>query len=470
MTSLEIPIPELEQLFQNICKRKKNCIFIISKIQSLTHMKGLHEGMMSLLDQAISLNPTKSNTYFYKAVFLLELEKYQDALVLLDKALNINPKDKYTNYYKAQVLYKLNQKEEAIKFCEKELQIVPSCPHSHLLKGKISYDLGRYSEAVPSLEESLKLDSTNLLAYLVKAKALQKLGNLHEAKLFCETGLKIFPDKYQLHLLKGRICYELGEYLLAISSAEIAIKLNAKNPEAYVLKAMGACKLRRDEEAMRTFDEAIRLDPRNSVTIYLKKGMALFEICRYPEAINCFTHLITLGFRKGYYLRGKAYLHDNQLQLALEDLEQATVAIERGEIEGTEAKQLRELIKDYKKRIMEELKGIKESEMDQENKDPNLRTREDEAVTFKVKAKSLPLQENNSVITEFPMNPMTPRVVSQQKELNFKLIQSETKFNQVAEYSSTRCTEEQDRSSFLNIDSLKEIEEAKKRESCCAMF
>lgn len=94
--------------------------------------------------------------------------------------------------------------------------------------------------------------------------------------------------------------------------------------EALLRIADGFLETRFNKEALLYFDKALALQP-DDPHIHSQKGVALYGICRFPEALECFTKAIALDSRhhSAYFNRGSIYYEMQEYALAKEDFLEA---------------------------------------------------------------------------------------------------------------------------------------------------
>jgi tetratricopeptide (TPR) repeat protein len=112
-----------------------------------------YAAMLPLAEQAIRIDPTDANFYFYKGTALSGLQRHSEALSTFEQAILLDPKE---------ALYQVN-------------------------RGRALKDLKRYGEALMAYDQALRIDSQmgtydNSAAWEGKSEVLELLGRKQEAK------------------------------------------------------------------------------------------------------------------------------------------------------------------------------------------------------------------------------------------------------------------------------------------------
>jgi len=102
----------------------------------------------------------------------------------------------------------------------------------------------------------------------------------------------------------------------------MAIKLNPKNNDYYNTRGYVKIKLKNYEEAIKDFDLSLQINSTENPKAKANKGLALFELGKFIEAIKWFTNslLIIKDDPELLYYRGLCYLRTGNKIDACNDL------------------------------------------------------------------------------------------------------------------------------------------------------
>ena len=140
-----------------------------------------YERAIALFDQALASDTTMIRqsdallyTYQGKSYALIQLNKYEDAVMTLDEGLKIYPKDFMLWNNKGYALYNLGKYPDALKSYDTALSIDQNYTPSLVNKGDTLYKMGRFTDAVDAFSKANVTDPGN-------SKAMEGLEKAQEA-------------------------------------------------------------------------------------------------------------------------------------------------------------------------------------------------------------------------------------------------------------------------------------------------
>ncbi len=142
-----------EKVLEILNKINKNdsiyCNVLISKSYYLLNSEKYEEAI-KVTDEGLNLNCYDSNLSFYinKGLAYIYLEKYDDALKIYNKGLEIYPKYYLLWHNKGVVLERLNKADEAITAYQNAITLNPIYAKSHLQLGNLCYKQELISQAL----------------------------------------------------------------------------------------------------------------------------------------------------------------------------------------------------------------------------------------------------------------------------------------------------------------------------------
>jgi tetratricopeptide (TPR) repeat protein len=107
------------------------------------------------LDQALTVNPASSKTWYERGCALADAGDYTEALVSFNRALTLQPDDVASWVFQSVMLIHLERYEEALRSCDRALEIKPKDAEALLFRGVALQRLGRYRGAYASYENAL---------------------------------------------------------------------------------------------------------------------------------------------------------------------------------------------------------------------------------------------------------------------------------------------------------------------------
>jgi tetratricopeptide (TPR) repeat protein len=127
-----------------------------------------YERAIALFDQALASDTTMIRqsdallyTYQGKSYALIQLNKYEDAVMTLDEGLKIYPKDFMLWNNKGYALYNLGKYPDALKSYDTALSIDQNYTPSLVNKGDTLYKMGRFTDAVDAYSKANVTDPGN---------------------------------------------------------------------------------------------------------------------------------------------------------------------------------------------------------------------------------------------------------------------------------------------------------------------
>jgi tetratricopeptide (TPR) repeat protein len=195
-----------------------NIAFSISQGDTL-HKQGKYQEAAYAYMQAIAFNLNAVIKTPYKGNALADLQKAEDAL-----ALDPRSTAAYRNTVSA--LLELQRYEEALVICKQFMQsdfYIIAVDYSN--KAYALTMLGRYEEALQACEQALRLKVRLAVAYKNKAYALYGMKCYTETLQACEQALYLKPDLAAVYALMGMAFFQLEEY----ENASMAFSLWSKH-------------------------------------------------------------------------------------------------------------------------------------------------------------------------------------------------------------------------------------------------
>ena len=200
-------------------------------------------------------------------------------------------------------------------------------PDSLLIKVKlIQYyrDSEDFNKAISTANEALQKDSLNDKLWDIKATLhFENDDTLNAIKSF-ETALKINPSPRFLILLGSLYAQTKNIRALDMADALLQSKLPETEKEALFIKGFYYNYTGAYKQAIGFFDKCLALDHMHMFA-YREKGIALYEMGKYEDAITVLDKAVTLQnkFDEGYYWLGRCLEKLNRPTEAIEEYKTA---------------------------------------------------------------------------------------------------------------------------------------------------
>ena len=200
-------------------------------------------------------------------------------------------------------------------------------PDSLLLKEQLIQfyrDNEDYDKAIASVTEALLNDSLNTRLWDIKATLhFENDDPLNAIKSF-ETALKINPSPRFLILLGSLYAQTKNIRALDMADALLQSKLPETEKEALFIKGFYYNYTGAYKQAIVFFNKCLALDHMH-LFAYREKGIALYEMGKYEDAITVLDKAVTLQnkFDEGYYWLGRCLEKLNRPNEAIEEYKTA---------------------------------------------------------------------------------------------------------------------------------------------------
>ncbi|MCT7961020.1 tetratricopeptide repeat protein [Laspinema sp. D1] len=310
-------------------------------------------------------DPTNPNNWLKRAIELINLAQYQDAITCLESAIQLEPNHPEAWLQKTYAFWELKQYPEALESSKRALDLNPNNVMALILRGAIlANGFEMYVEALDVFNQALLIDGQNedaiknrelmrsklsdlgfsqeeisqpekipFLFDLNNPQDCQKLGDFRksqgkyrEALLMYQRVLSMNPNDDDLWREKGNILWQLGEFQSGCDVYQKAIELNPNNIENYLAFGNNLLSKEINEGALACFNNVLRLTAMKSWKGWVGRGDALLNLGEYKEALDSFVQGImrqgvsstSLDYQEGtgalYYSLGCAHVREARKQ------------------------------------------------------------------------------------------------------------------------------------------------------------
>jgi tetratricopeptide (TPR) repeat protein len=147
------------------------------------------EQALTSINQAIQINSSKANYYWYKSVILNELDEQEQALVAADTAVRLNPKEAQSWADRGMILCKLRRFDEALKSEDLAVRLQP-CASFYAYKGGILSIQKRWLEGKQAFDNAIVCQPDVVSCYYQRATCEEKLGQWNNVLKDCSITIK----------------------------------------------------------------------------------------------------------------------------------------------------------------------------------------------------------------------------------------------------------------------------------------
>ncbi|MBN2520044.1 MAG: caspase family protein [Bacteroidales bacterium] len=246
----------------------------------------------------LSENLISNDEIFYNAGRIQYLLKnYEKAVELLNKATYVNKRHEEAYLYKIKALIELNKFEDAIIQSEQLLGINANNAVNHYYHGLISDSLGKHDRAEYDYAQALVLNKSYEEAYIALAKVKVKLNKKREAVQVCDHVIKLNDRSINGYLTRAEIHHELLEYPSAINDLSKIILLQPSNVEIYIKRGIYYLEFNQPQNAINDFSKALTFEQEN-INAYYYRGRAYEEAINNEMAVKDYKQVISIAQNK----------------------------------------------------------------------------------------------------------------------------------------------------------------------------
>ncbi len=196
-------------------------------------------------------------------------------------------------------------------------------PDSLLLKEQLIQfyrDIADYDKAIATTKGALEKDSLSDRLWDIKGTLYFENDDTLNAVNSFETALKINPSPRYFILLGSVYAQTKNIKALDMADALQQTKLPETEKEAFFIKGLYFTYTGEKIKAIGFFDKCLALDYMHMFA-YREKGIALYDLCKYEQAITVLDKAVTLqnNFDEGYYWRGRCLEKLNKPNEAIEE-------------------------------------------------------------------------------------------------------------------------------------------------------
>lgn len=250
----------------------------------------------------------------------IALGELNQAFEHLETAIGLDAQHLPAYFIRAGLYQNLQENEQALADINKCLEIKPL--HAELLQSrvKIHTDLGNIEGAEADYLALIASDERNLGYLMDFASFLLANKQYKQAENRLDTLLDFNPESSVFMLQRAQARFGQKKYEDALEDCKSALLYDALNPEIYLLIADIKLGLYDTEEAIAILSEGIDKYAHESTRLHKRRGELFMKEYDFFNAAEDFKKLAESvpDAGEGYYLLGKAYQEQSNLQEAYE--------------------------------------------------------------------------------------------------------------------------------------------------------
>jgi eukaryotic-like serine/threonine-protein kinase len=182
---------------------------------SLAHIRFWYEwdwhGAERDFKKALELNPGYGTAHLWYALYLIAMERVDEAIAEVKQAQELDPLAVVINLNVSRVLYFARQYDQAAEQCLKTLELYPNFFLAHRRLGQIYERKQMYDQALKEFERALALAPNNSETISVKGYTLAAAGRAAEAEQVLEELKELSKQIYVSPYSLSRVLFGLGK-------------------------------------------------------------------------------------------------------------------------------------------------------------------------------------------------------------------------------------------------------------------
>lgn len=281
---------------------------------------------IDLCNQALKADPSTIETYYFRAIYLVDVGDFEKADRDFDKFLEYRPDNAEALNGRGYCRQRLGRHPEAIRDFGLSIANNNESLDFVLNNRGWSYAMQEdYEKAIKDLEQATKLNPALIEAFFRKGWCLQQVNQHADAIRAFDLAINQQTNYVQAWYLRGVSKSALTYHKEAILDYNKVLSVEPGNTDALLARAYSRISLEKFADAIDDCSALIRLDPSNSEA-YNTRGYCQLQKNQNSLAVADFTKSLDLKNTTPYLVytnRGQAYIKLQLYREALTDFQQA---------------------------------------------------------------------------------------------------------------------------------------------------
>lgn len=189
------------------------------------------------LNRAIAIDPSWSESYFFRGISYAYLEDFSTALANLSKYILLEPNDGKGYFERANIKIELKDYYGALSDFNKDIELTPqSSGPAYFERGGVKFALKDYNGAILDFKRAITLDpelSSDAYANLAWINFNQ--NKFTEAMADANKSISINNSNASVYAIRGEIKFKLKDYNGCIEDVDTAINLDKYLTSSYLI-------------------------------------------------------------------------------------------------------------------------------------------------------------------------------------------------------------------------------------------
>jgi len=181
------------------------------------------------LAAVLAEDPENPAAHSFKAMCLLERERYDDAVEAAERGAALGPNRPFSFYVLSLAWLRRRHYDKAQSFINEAISLDPEDADYRAFSGKIACVQQQWEDALESADAALAIDPEHVEALNLRAEALRKLGRSDDAQPQLQEALRLNPDCSETHASLGWNYLDQGERRKAEEHFREALRLDPES-------------------------------------------------------------------------------------------------------------------------------------------------------------------------------------------------------------------------------------------------
>jgi tetratricopeptide (TPR) repeat protein len=255
-------ITEAEQTLQDILAHDANFIEgHILKASIFAAQKKSETEVVQILDQAIAINPNRTESYLSKSRYFMTLGKAADAEDAIKKAIAVNPNAALGFVEYGRFLDYANRADEAEPQFKKAVEIDAKNIEAREAIAEFYVAQKQFEKAEQSYKDLVQIQENSPESRLSLANFYERSGRADESLATLNQILDDAPEYVRARYRLGEIQLERKDYAEVRKQTEILLSINDNDTEALRLRARVNLQENKAEDAIKDLEEILKKQP-----------------------------------------------------------------------------------------------------------------------------------------------------------------------------------------------------------------
>ncbi len=233
---------------------------VIAKGQVL-QAKGDLDGAVAKYDDALKSKPDDTTGLMARAIALVDLKRYDDALQNVLTVRKLDPHHPVAAYLNAMILARQGNFSGARDILLQSDALLHNYPPAVFLSGAVAYAQGSYEQASANLKRYLESNPGSLPASRLLGAALLRTGDPDSAVAVLEPIEPKLPGDERIHAILGSAYLAKKQYGAAVEQFEKAVKADPENATLRTKLVVSKLAVGDDQGALQVLGPALASDP-----------------------------------------------------------------------------------------------------------------------------------------------------------------------------------------------------------------